>query len=78
MKRLDALIAHAKANPGTLNFGTPGHGTAAHITAELLQRLAGFKMTHVPYRGSAPMIADLLGNQIDVVSDLIPDARFRC
>ena len=72
LKRLDTLIAHAKANPGTLNFGTPGHGTAAHITAKSLQRLAGFKMTHVPYRGSAPMIADLLGNQINVVSDLIP------
>jgi tripartite-type tricarboxylate transporter receptor subunit TctC len=38
----------------------------------MLQRLAGFKLTHVPYRGSAPMIADLLGNQIDVVSDLLP------
>ncbi len=72
LKNLDALIAHAKANPGKLNVGTPGHGTAAHITAESLQRLAGFKLTHVPYRGSAPMIADLLGNQIDVVSDLLP------
>ena len=69
---LDALIARAKANPGKLNLGTPGHGTAAHITAEMLQRLAGIRLTHVPYRGSAPMIADLLGNQIDVVSDLLP------
>ena len=69
---LSALIARAKAEPGKLNLGTPGHGTAAHITAELLQRLAGFKLTHVPYRGSAPMIADLLANQIDVVSDLLP------
>ena len=73
LKRLDALIAHAKANPGTINFGTPGHGTVAHITAESLQQLAGFKMTHVPYRGSAPMIADLLGDQINVV--LRPDSR---
>jgi len=72
LKTLDALIARAKANPGKINFGSPGHGTAAHITAELLQSLAGFKMTHVPYRGSAPMIADLLGNQIDVVTDLLP------
>jgi len=72
LKSLDALIARAKANPGKLNLGTPGHGTAAHVTAESLQRLAGFKLTHVPYRGSAPMIADLLGNQIDVVSDLLP------
>jgi len=72
LKNLDALIARAKANPGKLNFGSPGHGTAAHITAELLQRLAGIRMTHVPYRGSSPMIADLLGNQIEVVSDLLP------
>jgi tripartite-type tricarboxylate transporter receptor subunit TctC len=72
VKDLAGLVARAKADPGKLNLGTPGHGTAAHITAEMLQRLAGFKLTHVPYRGSAPMIADLLGNQIDVVSDLLP------
>jgi tripartite-type tricarboxylate transporter receptor subunit TctC len=72
LKSLAALIAKAKADPGKLNVGTPGHGTAAHITAESLQRLAGFKLTHVPYRGSAPMIADLLGDQINVVSDLLP------
>jgi tripartite-type tricarboxylate transporter receptor subunit TctC len=72
LDNLAALIDRAKADPGKLNLGTPGHGTAAHITAELLQRLAGFKLTHVPYRGSAPMIADLLGDQINVVSDLLP------
>ena len=72
LKTLDALIAQAKADPGKLNIGTPGHGTAAHIAAESLQKLAGIKLTHVPYRGSAPMIADLLGNQINVVSDLLP------
>jgi tripartite-type tricarboxylate transporter receptor subunit TctC len=69
---LGALIAQAKANPGKINLGSPGHGTVAHVAAESLQRLAGFKLTHVPYRGSAPMIADLLGNQIDVVTDLSP------
>ena len=72
LKSLDALIARAKAEPGQINLGSPGHGTVAHIAAELLQRLAGFKLTHVPYRGSSPMIADLLGNQIDVVTDLLP------
>ena len=72
LKGLDTLIARAKANPGKLNLGSPGHGTVAHIAAESLQKLAGFKLTHVPYRGSAPMIADLLGNQIDVVTDLLP------
>src|SRR6185369_16981085 len=64
--------ARAKAEPGKINLGSPGHGTVAHITVESLQRLAGFKLTHVPYRGSAPMIADLLGNQIDTVTDLLP------
>jgi len=69
---LGALIAQAKANPGKINMGSPGHGTVAHVAAESLQKLAGFKLTHVPYRGSTPMIADLLGNQIDVVTDLSP------
>jgi tripartite-type tricarboxylate transporter receptor subunit TctC len=72
LQSLDALIARAKAEPGKINLGSPGHGTVAHIAAESLQKLAGFKLTHVPYRGSAPMIADLLGNQIDVVTDLLP------
>jgi len=72
LKSLDALIARAKAEPGKINLGSPGHGTVAHIAAESLQKLAGFKLTHVPYRGSSPMIADLLGNQIDVVTDLLP------
>ena len=72
LKSLDTLIARAKANPGKINLGSPGHGTVAHIAAESLQKLADFKLTHVPYRGSAPMIADLLGNQIDVVTDLLP------
>jgi tripartite-type tricarboxylate transporter receptor subunit TctC len=72
VKNLVDLVAMAKANPGKLNFGSPGHGTSAHITFELLQTQAGIKLTHVPYRGSTPMIADLLGNQIDVVTDLLP------
>jgi len=71
-KTLPELVALAKASPGKLNFGSPGFGTAAHITFELFEKLAGIQMTHVPYRGSAPMIADLLGNQIDVVTDLLP------
>jgi tripartite-type tricarboxylate transporter receptor subunit TctC len=71
LKSLDALIVRAKTEPGRINLGSPGHGTVAHIAAESLQRLAGFKLTHVPYRGSSPMIADLLGNQIDV-TDLLP------
>ncbi len=72
LKRLDGMVAFAKANPGKLNYGSPGLGTSAQISIELLQTMAGIKLTHVPYRGSTPMIADLLGNQIDVVTDLLP------
>jgi tripartite-type tricarboxylate transporter receptor subunit TctC len=72
IKTLADLVARAKANPGKLNYGSPGHGTAAHITAELLQSIADFKITHVPYKGSTPMIADLLGGQIELGADLFP------
>ena len=72
IKTMADLIARAKANPGKLNYGSPRHGTAAHITAELLQSIAGFKITHVPYKGSSPMIADLLGGQIELGADLFP------
>jgi tripartite-type tricarboxylate transporter receptor subunit TctC len=71
-RSLAELIDYARANSGKLTIGTPGHGTAAHITSELLQTLAGMKLTNVPYRGSTPMIADLIGRQIDVMIDLIP------
>jgi len=72
IKSLADLVTRARANPGKLNYGSPGHGTAAHITAELLQSIAGFKITHVPYKGSTPMIADLLGGQIELGADLFP------
>jgi tripartite-type tricarboxylate transporter receptor subunit TctC len=71
-KTLAELIAQAKASPGKLTVGTPGHGTVVHITSELLQQRGEFKLTNVPYRGSTPMFADLLGRQIDVMIDLIP------
>jgi tripartite-type tricarboxylate transporter receptor subunit TctC len=71
-KTLADLIAQAKANPGKLSVGTPGHGTVVHITSELLQQRGQFKLNNVPYRGSSPMFADLLGRQIDVMIDLIP------
>ena len=50
LQSLDTLIVRAKANPGKINLGSPGHGTVAHIAAESLQKLADFKLTHVPYR----------------------------
>jgi tripartite-type tricarboxylate transporter receptor subunit TctC len=61
------VIALAKAAPGKLNFGTGGLGTTPHMTAELLQHIAGIRMVHVAYRGEAPAINDLLGGQIPLM-----------
>ena len=68
-KDLAALLAHARANPGKLNYGTPGNGSAPHIAAEVLCREAGISMTHVPYKGAGPVLKDLLGGQIDLAFD---------
>lgn len=61
------LIAMAKANPGKLQYGTSGIGGAQHLAAEYFQSAAGIKMQHVPYKGGAPAISDLLGGQIQLL-----------
>jgi tripartite-type tricarboxylate transporter receptor subunit TctC len=61
------FITYAKANPGKLNFGSSGNGTSLHIAGELFNKLAGVNMTHVPYRGGALALNDLLGGQIQVM-----------
>jgi len=71
-KDLKELIAYAKANPGKVNAGNPGNGTLGHITSELLQQHTGTKMTHVPYRGTAPLTTDVLGGQVNVAMDFMP------
>jgi tripartite-type tricarboxylate transporter receptor subunit TctC len=58
------LIEHAKANPGKLNYGSSGTGGSVHLATELLNQMAGTRMTHVPYKGQAPALNDLLGGQI--------------
>ena len=63
------LVAQAKANPGKVSFGTAGNGTPGHLTGEMFSTAAGVKLQHVPYKGSAPAITDLLGNQIPVMFD---------
>lgn len=68
------LVAYAKANPGKLNFGSSGHGTTLHLSGELFKLMAGVQMQHVPYKGSAPAIADLLGGQITMIFDNMPSA----
>lgn len=63
------LVALAKAKPGTLSFGSSGIGAAAHLTTELLMLTTGIKMNHVPYKGTAPALQDLVSGQIQILLD---------
>lgn len=72
VKSVKELITYGNANPGKLNHGSPGLGSTGHLSAELFKASTGLKMTHVPYKGSAPTLADLAGGQIQVVIDNIP------
>jgi tripartite-type tricarboxylate transporter receptor subunit TctC len=71
-KTVAELIAYAKANPGKVNFGSSGTGGANHLSGELFKLLAGVDMVHVPYKGAAPALNDLLGGQIPVMFDSVP------
>jgi len=64
VKSIKDLIALAKAKPGQLNFASPGSGTPQHLGGELLKRMAGVDMLHIPYKGAGPILADLLGGQV--------------
>jgi tripartite-type tricarboxylate transporter receptor subunit TctC len=66
-KSLSELIAYAKANPDKLNFASPGDGSAAHLAGELLNVQAGIKAVHVPYKGMAPAVNDLLGGSVQMM-----------
>lgn len=66
-KTLKELVEQAKARPQDLTFGTPGNATPQHIATELMQAACGIDMLHVPYRGTGPMMTDLLGGQIQLV-----------
>jgi len=71
-RTLDDVIKAAKARPGVVSFASPGVGSAGHVLLEHFSHLAGVKFNHVPYRGSGPMQNDLMGGQLDVMSDNIP------
>ena len=73
-KNVKEMIAYAKANPGKINFGSSGNGSSIHLSGEHFKQMAGVDMQHVPYRGSAPAVSDLLGGQISVMFDNMPSA----
>ncbi|MDB5896459.1 MAG: tripartite tricarboxylate transporter substrate binding protein [Ramlibacter sp.] len=74
-RTLQEVIAHAKANPGKLNYASGGNGSGQHVLAAALWRLANVDISHVPYRGAQPAYQDLLGGRVDLFFDLSPTAR---
>ncbi|MEH2494007.1 tripartite-type tricarboxylate transporter receptor subunit TctC [Bradyrhizobium sp. AZCC 1678] len=66
------FIAYVKANPGKVNLASSGNGTSVHLSGEMFMAMAGVKMQHVPYRGAAPAITDLLGGQVQLIFDNMP------
>ncbi len=72
VKTVPELIAHAKANPGKVTLASFGTGTTSHVAGELFKMTAGVTMLHVPYRGSAPLLTDLLSGQVQAAFDNLP------
>jgi len=71
-KSASELIAHAKASPGKLNYASAGNGTPFHLSAELFKAQTGTNMVHVPYKGAAPALSDLLAGEVQLMFDNIP------
>jgi tripartite-type tricarboxylate transporter receptor subunit TctC len=71
-KNVAEFIAYGKANPGKINMASSGNGTSVHLSGELFMAMTGIKMTHVPYRGSAPAITDIIAGTCDVLFDNLP------
>jgi len=71
-KTIPEFIAYCKANPGKLDFASGGIGSTQHLAAEMFKKMAGIDIRHVPYRGSAPALVDLVSGQVQVMFDLLP------
>ena len=71
-KTVAEFIAYVKANPGKVNMASSGNGTSVHLSGELFMAMSGAKMLHIPYRGAAPAITDMLGNRVQVIFDNMP------
>jgi tripartite-type tricarboxylate transporter receptor subunit TctC len=72
VKSVKEFIAYAKANPGKLSYGSPGNGSTAHLSMELFKTMTGTNLVHIPYKGSAGVLADVMGGQIAVTIDNMP------
>jgi tripartite-type tricarboxylate transporter receptor subunit TctC len=73
-KTVPEFIAHAKANPGKVSFASAGNGSVAHVTGELFKMITGVNMLHIPYRGAALALTDLIGGQVDLMFDNMPSS----
>ncbi len=73
-KTVQELIDYAKANPGKVNMASSGNGTSIHLSGELFKMMTGINMLHVPYRGSAPALTDLIGGQVQLMFDNMPSS----
>jgi tripartite-type tricarboxylate transporter receptor subunit TctC len=73
-KTVPEFIAYAKANPGKLSMASSGAGSTIHMSGELFKMMTGIQMTHVPYRGSAPALTDMISGQVQVMFDNIPSS----
>lgn len=72
-RTVEEFVAHAKANPGRLNYASPGNGTPFHLAMELFKTQTGTQLVHVPYKGAAPAVADLLTGQVQAIFDNTPN-----
>ncbi len=75
IKTLQELIAHAKAHPGQLTYGSAGMGASNHLSGELFAKQSGTQLTHVPYKGNAPAMSDVIGGQLTMMFDIVSTAR---
>jgi tripartite-type tricarboxylate transporter receptor subunit TctC len=71
-KTVAEFIAYVKANPGKVNMASSGNGTSVHLSGEMFMAMSGARMEHIPYKGAAPAITDLLGNRVQVIFDNMP------
>ncbi len=74
VKTVPEFIAYAKANPGRINMASSGNGSTIHMSGELFKMMTGITMVHVPYRGAAPALADMIGGQVQVMFDNVPSS----